>query len=384
MLLRRLYYWKGMKKQIFDYVKNCRRCQEFNRHAVKYTPGHFAVPEAPMEFISMDLIGEFTKSSKGNKYALTIICMLTGYTFCIPIPNKTAGEVVKAYIDNVYCKFGGSKKILSDNGTEFKNELFTTVANELGVEFKIYSPPYRPQSNGRIEGFHYFLKACMGKYITPKLDWDDVVPLACAAYNFLPNEHSKESPFFLMFGREPRLPLQQMLSPKIRYMGNEECLINLESMKNIYAIAAYNLKRARERAGKIKFPTEHKIKHGDTVLIKNHTASAFEPKYKGDFKVVSIRGNQVELMPAEGGKTFQVHITDCKNVLPADNVIAKIPNYNNFGRKTNLAIKHDKIPDLNWSLTTQTSTINTSTYSHQTSGVETTKQITKPIVCIST
>ena len=47
------------------------------------------------------------------------------------------------------------------------------------------------------------------------MEWDDVVPLACAAYNFLPNKHSRESPFFLMFGRDPKLPLNTLLQPKI-------------------------------------------------------------------------------------------------------------------------------------------------------------------------
>ena len=94
-----------------------------------------------MEFISMDLIGEFhLPSSKGHRYALTVICMLTVYTFCIPLKMKTTAEVVKAYVDNVYAKFGGSLKILSDNCTEFRNQLFTDVATELSVEYKIYTP----------------------------------------------------------------------------------------------------------------------------------------------------------------------------------------------------------------------------------------------------
>ena len=100
--------------------------------------------------------------------------MLTGYTFCIPLRTKTASEVVKAYIDNVYAKFGGSLKILSDNGTEFKNQLFTDVVTELGVEYEIYTPPYHPQSNGHIEGFHNFLKACISKHISPTMKWNDV------------------------------------------------------------------------------------------------------------------------------------------------------------------------------------------------------------------
>ena len=97
--------------------------------------------------------------------------------------------------------FGPSCKILSDNGTEFSNKLFETVAKEIGVEHKIYSPPYRPQSNGRIEGFHSFLKTCLAKHVSPNVEWDEVCTLATAAYNFLPNEHSRESPFFIMFGR---------------------------------------------------------------------------------------------------------------------------------------------------------------------------------------
>ena len=61
---------------------------------------------------------------------------------CIPLKTKQASEVVQAYIDNVYAKFGGSLKILSDNGTEFKNLIFEHVAKELGVKYKNYTAPY--------------------------------------------------------------------------------------------------------------------------------------------------------------------------------------------------------------------------------------------------
>ena len=379
MMIRRHYYWKGMKKEVYSYIKACKTCQKYNKQSVRYTAGHFSVPQAPMEFISMDLIGEFTQSKRGNKYALTVICMLTGYTFCIPITSKTAEEVVKAYVDNVYCKFGGSLKILSDNGTEFKNELFTKVANELGVEYKIYTPPYRPASNGRIEGFHYFLKTCMGKHIADQLEWDDVTPLACAAYNFMPNEHSKESPFFLMFGREARLPLTSMFNPKTRYMGNEENILSLEALKSIYLIVATNLQKARGKLNKENFPQPSKLKCGDAVLVKNFTAKAFEQRYRGDYKVVAIRGNQVEVMPSEGGKTHRVHIADVKYVLPVDGIIAKIPNYNNFGRKTNLPLPLKKIPDLKWSLSTETNTLNTPTYSVAPTVSQTTTNNKMPI-----
>ena len=106
----------------------------------------------------MDLIGEFhPPTSRKHRYALTVICMLTDYVFCVPLQTKTTKEVIQAYIDQVYSRFGGSLKILSDNGTEFKNKLngtefknklFEQVAKELGVEYKLYTPPYSPASNG--------------------------------------------------------------------------------------------------------------------------------------------------------------------------------------------------------------------------------------------
>ena len=81
-----------------------------------------------MKLISMDLIGQFYPLfRKGNRYALTVICMHTGYTFSIPIPNKTASEVVRAYVERVYSQFGGPYKVLTDNGTEFKNQLMDEV-----------------------------------------------------------------------------------------------------------------------------------------------------------------------------------------------------------------------------------------------------------------
>ena len=118
------------------------------------------------------------------------------------------------------------------------------VCAQLGVEHKIYSPPYRPQSNGRIESFHYFLKACISKHITPQVEWDDVVPLTFATYNFLPNEHSKESPFFLMFGRDAILPLNKLIQSQVRYLGNDENILSMQALKNIYEVVAQNLKLA--------------------------------------------------------------------------------------------------------------------------------------------
>ena len=349
-LLRRLYFWKGMKVSVAKHVKNCVICQRHNPQVVPYAKLHFDTATFPMEFISMDLIGEFYPPSKlGYKYALTVICMLTGYVFCVPLKSKQASEVIQAYIDNIYAKFGGSLKILSDNGTEFKNKLFEKIAKELGIKHKIYTAPYRPSSNGRIKGFHNFLKSCISKHVSSQLEWTSVLPLACAAYNFLLNEHSKESPFFLMFGRDAVLPLNSLLSPQLRYLGNDLNVLSLEALKNMYLIVTENLCKARtHRDSTLPKQLPHHFTISDTVLIKNHTAGPFDPRYVGDFRIVSFKGNQVKLIPSTGGKSKMEHISNIKYIMPAERYISQLPDYELFGRQTKLRLNPKNIPDLSW------------------------------------
>ena len=211
-----------------------------------------------------------------------------------PIPDKTANAVLKAYLKNVHHIFGPFRKILSNNGTKFKNDFFDRVAKELGIEHKVYSPPYHPQSNGRVEGFHLFLKACMAKHINPGLEWDEVCPIATAAYNFLLNEHARESPFFLMFGRDPRIPLTEALRPRLRYLGNDNVILSLEALKNMYLIETENLRRVRG-TGRQQGPVKGPITPNQLVTLKVHLHKTLAPRYEGNYCVVAVKGNQVEL-----------------------------------------------------------------------------------------
>ena len=103
VLLKRLYYWTGLKPSAEKHVKRFYQCQRRNKQVVQYAKLHFNVATFPMQFIYMDLIGEFhPPTSRKHKYALTVICMLTGYVFCVPLWTKTAEEVIQAYIDHVY------------------------------------------------------------------------------------------------------------------------------------------------------------------------------------------------------------------------------------------------------------------------------------------
>ena len=316
--LQTVYYWKGMKRQIQLHCRRCRTCARHNVIAQEFSKEHFAAPAQPMEFIAMDLIGEFhPASSKGNRYALTAICMLTGFTFCIPLKNKTAEEVVKAYLNHICCVFGPSKKILTDNGTEFKNKMWEDVYKLLRTHHRV-TPIYSPQCNGRIEGFHRFLKATVGKQIQKGLEWDDLVWKATSAYNFFPTESSGISPFFLMFGREAAAKHMLLAEESTKYVGDNEGILNLKLMQQLYHVVAYNLAKSRtardgNRILKRKnFKPKH-LKRNGLILVRDHTSKAFEPKAI-DHHIVDFCGKNQVLVKDNYGNKKKVHVKDVKPI----------------------------------------------------------------------
>ena len=144
------------------------------------------IPDRPFDKIAMDLVMDFTESNKGNKHILTIIDLLTGWSEAIPIPNKSADTITKAFIRH-YLPRHVPQFILSDNGTEFKNQIFDKVTKDLGIE-RIFSTSYHPQSNGKLETFHKFLKPTLKKLCADDQDnWDDYIEQVLGTYRGVPN-----------------------------------------------------------------------------------------------------------------------------------------------------------------------------------------------------
>ena len=342
--LKNRYHWKGMKKSVYQHCTNCQVCAKHNIKTQQLKNEHFSSPPQPMEFIAMDLIGEF---------ALTAVCMLTGFTFCIPLKSKCAEDIIKAYIDHICCTFGPSRKILTDNGTEFKNKLWTEVFEKLRTEQK-FTPIYSPQCNGRIEGFHKFLKATIAKQLETRVEWNNLVWKATAAYNFFPTKSSGLAPFFLMFGREAAVKHTLLESENPKYLGTNEGMINVGLMTKLYNIVAHNLNEARKaRDGKEKRTTPkepERLKIGDNILVRDHTSKAFQPKYK-DFCVVGLLGkNQVEIKDNHGHVT-KVHRRDVKKI-PMTEKVCKLYEEEQTGktREGRKAVPNSKMPDLAWDI----------------------------------
>ena len=180
------------------------------------------------------------------------------------------------------------------------------------------TPIYSPQCNGRIEGFHRFLKATVGKQIQKGLEWDDLVWKATSTYNFFPTESSGISPFFLMFGREAAAKHMLLAEESTKYVGDSEGILNLKLMQQLYHVVAYNLAKSRtardgNRILKRKnFKPKH-LKLNGLMLVRDHTSKAFEPKAT-NHHIVDFCGKHQVLVKDNYGNTKKVHVKDVKPI----------------------------------------------------------------------
>ena len=262
---------------------------------------------------------------------------------------------------------------------EFKNKLWTEVFEKLRTEQKI-TPIYSPQCNGRIEGFHKFLKATIAKQLEYHVEWDDLVWKATAAYNFFPTESSGIAPFFEMFGQEASVKHTLLTSESPKYLGTDDSMINIEFMSKLYLVVVHNLNEARKaRDGNKKkknLNDSEQLKVGDNVLVRVHTSKAFQPKYK-DFCIIGLLGKNQAETKDNHGHTMKVHHRDVKKI-PMTEKVLQLYEEEQVGkvREGKKAIPDSKIPDLGWDATEELETQETvSTPTENAKEIEITVQI---------
>ena len=199
-LIKCQYYWKGMNKDIRKYIANCALCRHDKAKVQQYPLQMTEIPDKPFDKIAIDLVTDCETSTSGNKHILTIIDHLTGWPEAFPIPDKSADTIVATLINHYLPVHMCPRYILSDNGMEFKNSLMDQVLEHLGID-RIFSAPYHPQSNRKLEVFHKYLKPTLKKLCEKDpANWDKYINQVLASYRITPNLAMAESPFFLVYG----------------------------------------------------------------------------------------------------------------------------------------------------------------------------------------
>ena len=135
--------WKGMNKDIHKYIANCALCCREKAKIQNYPIQMTEIPNRLFDKIAIDLVAECETSTSGNRHILTIINHLTGWPEAFPILDKSADTIVSTFINKYLLVHMCPRYILSENGTEFKNNLMDQKWKQLAIEW-IFSAPYHP------------------------------------------------------------------------------------------------------------------------------------------------------------------------------------------------------------------------------------------------
>ena len=208
-LVNRKYWWPGMRQDVTNYIKGCAECQ---RHKVNTRPTKAALspifPEheaMPFETVALDFITKLP-ISQGYDSILTVTdhdC--TKAALFIPCKESmTAEETAGLIIQHVFPRFGLPLKFISDRDPRFASRFIRGLCQATGTTQNI-STAYHPRTDGQSERTNQWLEQYLRFWVNERQDnWYAYLPLAEFAHNNWPNETTGESPFFVLYGFNPR------------------------------------------------------------------------------------------------------------------------------------------------------------------------------------
>ena len=204
-LLRERFYWPGMQEEATQHILKCSRCLR-RKTPPQVAPLQPILVTQPLELVHMDYLS--LEPSKGNiENVLVITDHFTRYALAYPSKTQTAQATARILWDNFICHYGFPEKFISDQGRNFESDLIKELCKKAGVK-KVHTTPYHPQGNGQCERFNSTLCNMLGTLSEEeKSDWKSYLGCMTHAYNCTKHASTTYSPYYLMFGRHPRLPI---------------------------------------------------------------------------------------------------------------------------------------------------------------------------------
>ena len=210
--LLRHYWWPKMRSDITHWSKSCLTCATYGRGQSVRPPLTPIPVSGPFDRVGIDII-KFPHSTKGNQYAVVFMDYLTKWPEVFAVPDQTAATIARLLVEEIVSRHGVPTEILSDRGKAFLSSLMKETVKILGIH-QTNTTAYHPQTDGLVERFNRTLITMLAK--TAKKggrDWDKHLPYILFAYRASEQQSTRESPFFLLYGRDPRLPTKQALTP---------------------------------------------------------------------------------------------------------------------------------------------------------------------------
>ncbi|KAK9515992.1 hypothetical protein VZT92_026587 [Zoarces viviparus] len=330
-LLRARCYWPGMSSEVADWCQTCERCQvaKDTQPATRSYLGHL-LASRPNEILAIDYT-LLEPAHNGLENVLVMTDVFSKYTLAIPTRDQRASTVAQVLVAEWFFKFGVPARIHSDQGRNFESSLIQQLCGLYGME-KSRTTAYHPAGNGQCERFNRTLHNLLRTLpVSRKRDWNSCLPQVLYCYNTTLHQATGESPFFLMFGQEPRLPVNFLLGRvQDPVEGNAHEWIQEHQTRLRVAFEG-----ARER---LRLAAERRKRHYDqhvriAPLMKGQLVLLRDFSARGRHKIQDLWCpvvHRVLKAPKDGGpvytiapvddhsKTKQVHRNRLKAVVGAD------------------------------------------------------------------
>lgn len=278
--LRDRYYWKGMYKDVEHWVRSCQDCQTRKKPRNNHRAPLLPIPvSAPWERLAMDVLGPLPVTLNGARYIVVFVEFLTKWPEIFPVKNIDAVTIARLITDEIIPRHGAPRTLLSDRGQNFLSNLVREVCKLYSIK-KLNTTAYHPQCDGLVERLNSTLCQTLSMFVSrSQKDWDLFIPAALLAFRTSPSEATGESPFYLLYGREPLLPMDVSLLPPTDPASSiaEHRRRIVSQIELAQQLAKQNIMRAQQ-----KMKTHYDKRAKDPDFIVGEKVWIFTPKtYKG-------------------------------------------------------------------------------------------------------
>ena len=328
--LQRIAYWPEMKRDVADYVRSCEICAAYKAHAQWSTPiQQWKIPEHPNDRIHIDLTGQLDRSSAGHLYILVVVCAFSKFVTLIPLKTKTAKEVCHQLVTNYFNIFGPPRSICSDLGSEFVSNVLKSIATHYGVDH-VFIARKHPSSNGQAERFVGIVKNVLRLMVQGDVrNWHQSVSYAAFALNTAYNHAVKDSPYFIVFLRDPFIPLCMYQPGRNLRLSPDDAMYDvIDTQRKIYRAVEHQLgENFKHMERKRKRSKLRDIKIGDRVYIAAtpvpYKPLALQCKMSGPWRVIGRKSAViVTVRRILDGAVTDTHLDECL-VVPERNLLFK-------------------------------------------------------------
>lgn len=254
------YFWPKMKADVAAYIRKCQTCLR-SKPEQKAKPGvmggHSQI-SIPWEVISIDLIGPLPRSTKGYTHILVVVDLFSKFSLCFPLRKATASKIIEHLENDVFLLFGVPRRIISDNGVQFRSKEYRRLLNQYQINPAFVSF-YHPQANPT-ERVNRVIKSMLIAYVSENhRQWDKFLPKVACAIRSAQHETTGHSPYYVNFGREMRLLGSEYRITPDREEANDPDQLQQRStcFDKLYKDVRARLQRAYEKS-KSRYDLRHR------------------------------------------------------------------------------------------------------------------------------